>query len=465
MKKRICLIAMLLLWATASLVRAQEVTCVRITSSGEANLRASDSADSERVTTAAPGATFLYLSTTENGWYQLLLDDGRTAYVSGKLAKLVELPEDKAPAGALAVTSLDVLARRVAGARSDVTIELAGDIVPERGISLRNDSGATIRIAGNGYALEGVSFAAGSFVLDRVGLKDLLLEADADALEVTIEESCTSELTPFGITVSSKGGAPVRLINRARIVSTQQGLQVGSSGGDIEVINSGKILSAMLGVQAINSTDAKGTIHIRNDGEISGVILPAARLLALGGESAIVIDGTGVLRGDVGVLIAGRGEIALDQSIRAVAFTQSDEIERDRELYDWLMAQADSVNALHGLRLYLYDRMCNLEIDFGGQAVVDMGEVARQYVQRNYHEEGAFDGLAAYASPGLTLRGTLYATHALFCSVVLEHDWRLECAVAPDSPVRDDAALHAMRPADAGSDDENERPLDAGAAE
>jgi len=65
---------------------------VRITNSKRVNVRAESDADSARVGYAESKQTYPCLSIAENGWYQIVLDDGTIGYISGKMGKLVENP-------------------------------------------------------------------------------------------------------------------------------------------------------------------------------------------------------------------------------------------------------------------------------------------------------------------------------------------------------------------------------------
>lgn len=62
---------------------------VKIRESGDVNVRKSSSADSEKVGTAQAGVTYEWLDTAANGWYHIRLKDGKTGYVSPKMATLI----------------------------------------------------------------------------------------------------------------------------------------------------------------------------------------------------------------------------------------------------------------------------------------------------------------------------------------------------------------------------------------
>ena len=90
MRRGICVLVSLALCMLLGAAQAEEDGAyVRITSSNTANVRASDNADSARVGRVQPGETYPYLGTTASGWYQIQLADGKTGYVSAKLAEVV----------------------------------------------------------------------------------------------------------------------------------------------------------------------------------------------------------------------------------------------------------------------------------------------------------------------------------------------------------------------------------------
>lgn len=62
---------------------------VRITNAYSVNLREAPDAESARVVIARPGEQYECVGVAENGWYELLLPDGRHGFVSPKMAELV----------------------------------------------------------------------------------------------------------------------------------------------------------------------------------------------------------------------------------------------------------------------------------------------------------------------------------------------------------------------------------------
>ena len=67
----------------------QEMGRVRIQCSGSANVRAQNDQHSELVCRVKNGQEFDYLTVADNGWVQIILEDGSTGFVSGKLVKIL----------------------------------------------------------------------------------------------------------------------------------------------------------------------------------------------------------------------------------------------------------------------------------------------------------------------------------------------------------------------------------------
>ena len=65
---------------------------VYITNGKNVNVRAESNADSARLGSAESKKTYPCLGVAENGWFQIMLDDGTVGYISGKMAKLVDNP-------------------------------------------------------------------------------------------------------------------------------------------------------------------------------------------------------------------------------------------------------------------------------------------------------------------------------------------------------------------------------------
>ena len=68
----------------------QSVKKVRIRESGAVNVRSAPSADSKRIGIAKAGGTYSYISTAQNGWYRIRLEDGTEGYVSNKVSALLQ---------------------------------------------------------------------------------------------------------------------------------------------------------------------------------------------------------------------------------------------------------------------------------------------------------------------------------------------------------------------------------------
>lgn len=63
---------------------------IRIRESGDVNVRAKPDAESARVGKATAGKTYDCLSVADNGWYEIVLEDGTVGFVSQKLATMIE---------------------------------------------------------------------------------------------------------------------------------------------------------------------------------------------------------------------------------------------------------------------------------------------------------------------------------------------------------------------------------------
>ena len=62
----------------------------KVTASGSANVRKAGNGESEVVGAVIEGSSYKVLSIDENGWYELLLSDGATGFISPKLVKFTE---------------------------------------------------------------------------------------------------------------------------------------------------------------------------------------------------------------------------------------------------------------------------------------------------------------------------------------------------------------------------------------
>ena len=68
---------------------------VLITHNGTVNVRKASDKNSQKVGSAYSGSTYEYLEIASNGWYKIRLDDGTIGYISGKMAKVVDVATEE----------------------------------------------------------------------------------------------------------------------------------------------------------------------------------------------------------------------------------------------------------------------------------------------------------------------------------------------------------------------------------
>lgn len=89
------LLCLILAFMIPAISLADVIGTVTIANSESTKVRAQSSADSEQISLVHPGEHYDCAGVAENGWYEILLPDGNTGFVSNRLAVLREGEQSK----------------------------------------------------------------------------------------------------------------------------------------------------------------------------------------------------------------------------------------------------------------------------------------------------------------------------------------------------------------------------------